>query len=190
MTNPPLAYSTSNVNRSFQSFDVSTNGSPVSQIQLLQCSLRDASSNIRNLQSPIISTDSPSHSQNHLSSTRVAHVNSLQSTSLPLPSQPTLASGYISRAKLFNILDNYVQKSEFPRLLDRYEKLKRKISRDSTAFEDDEYYQSVELLLLLIVLLWLVHDSCCVCFILSFLLYLSLVPLIRRYYCMENVFVS
>ena len=109
---------------------------------------------------------------------------------LPLPSQPTLASGYISRAKLFNILDNYVQKSEFPRLLDRYEKLKRKISRDSTAFEDDEYYQSVELLLLLIVLLWLVHDSCCVCFIVSFLLYLSLVPLIRRYYCMENVFVS
>ena len=132
----------------------------------------------------------PPHSQNYLSSTRVAHVNSLQSTSLPLPSQPTLASGYISRAKLFNILDNYVQKSEFPRLLDRYEKLKRKISRDSTAFEDDEYYQSVEVLLLLIVLLWLVHDSCCVCFIVSFLLYLSLVPLIRRYYCMENVFVS
>ena len=190
MTNPPLAYSTSNVNRSFQSFDVSTNGSPVSQIQLLQCSLRDVSSNIRNLQSPIISTDSPPTlkityqvHELHMS----IHSNQLV---LPLPSQPTLASGYISRAKLFNILDNYVQKSEFPRLLDRYEKLKRKTSRDSTAFEDDEYYQSVELLLLLIVLLWLVHDSCCVCFIVSFLLYLSLVPLIRRYYCMENVFVS
>ena len=41
-------------------------------------------------------------------------------------------------------MDNYVQKSEFQRLQGRYEKLKRKIAQNSTAFEDDEYYQSTE----------------------------------------------
>ena len=41
-------------------------------------------------------------------------------------------------------MDNYVQKSEFQRLQGRYEKLKRKIAQNSTAFEDDEYYQSIE----------------------------------------------
>ena len=37
------------------------------------------------------------------------------------------------------------------------------------------------LVLLLTVLSWLVHDSCCVCFIVSFCLSLPLVPLIRRF---------
>ena len=41
-------------------------------------------------------------------------------------------------------MDNYVQKSEFQRLQGRYEKLKRKIEQNSTAFEDNEYYQSIE----------------------------------------------
>ena len=35
--------------------------------------------------------------------------------------------------------------------------------------------------LLLIVILWLIHDSCCVCFIVPFLLSLSLFLLVRRY---------
>ena len=85
----------------------------------------------------------PPRSENQLSSNPIAHVNSLGSTSLPLPNQPTSASAYISRAELFNILDNYVQKSEFQRLQGRYEKLKRKIAQNSTAFEDDEYYQQL-----------------------------------------------
>ena len=71
-------------------------------------------------------------------------MNSLGSNSLPLPNQPTSASAYICRAELFNILDNYVQKSDFQRLQGRYEKLKRNIAQNSTAFEDDEYYQSTE----------------------------------------------
>ena len=143
MSKPPLPASGSNVDRSFQLFSY-LNGSPISQIQLLQSSLQGAVSNVRSFQSPIISTNSPPHSQNQLSSTPIAHVNSLGSTSLPLPNQPTSASAYISRAELFNILDNYVQKSEFQRLQGRYEKLKRKIAQNSTAFEDDEYYQSIE----------------------------------------------
>ena len=36
-------------------------------------------------------------------------------------------------------------------------------------------------LLLLIVLAWVVHDSCCVCFIVSYLLSLCMIPLIRCY---------
>ena len=36
-------------------------------------------------------------------------------------------------------------------------------------------------LLLLIVLAWVVRDSCCVCFIVSYLLSLSMAPLIRCY---------
>ena len=143
LSKPPLPTSGSNVDRSFQLFTDGTNGSPVSQIQLSQPSRQGAVSNVRSFQSPIISTNSPPHSQNQLSSTPIAHVNSLGSTSLPLPNQPTSASAYISRAELFNILDNYVQKSEFQRLQGRYEKLKRKIAQNSTAFEDDEYYQQL-----------------------------------------------
>ena len=62
---------------------------------------------------------------------------------MTLPSQPTSASAYICRAELFNILDNYVQKSEFHRLQGRYDKLKPKIAHNSTALED-KYYQSIE----------------------------------------------
>ena len=40
-----------------------------------------------------------------------------------------------------------------------------------------------------IVLSWLVHDSCCICFFVHFLLSLSLVPLIRCYWCIEIVLV-
>ena len=86
----------------------------------------------------------PPHSQNQLSSTPIAYVNSLGSTSLPLPNQPASASAYVSRAELFNILDNCVQKSEFQRLQGKYEKLKWKTAQNSTAFKDDEYYQSIE----------------------------------------------
>ena len=41
--------------------------------------------------------------------------------------------------------------------------------------------------LLLIGLSWLVHNSCCVCFLVCFLLSLSLAPLIRHYWCIEIV---
>ena len=41
--------------------------------------------------------------------------------------------------------------------------------------------------LLLIVLSWLVHDSSSVCFLVPFLLSLSLVPFIRRCLCVEIV---
>ena len=135
-----LPTSASDVDRSLQSFT----GSPVSQIQLSLSSLPGALSNVRSFQSTIISTDSPPNSQNQLSSTPVVHANSLGSTSLPVPNQPASVSAYISRAELFNILDNYVQKSEFQRLQGRYEKLKRKNAQNSTAFEDDKYYQSIE----------------------------------------------
>ena len=40
-----------------------------------------------------------------------------------------------------------------------------------------------DFVLLLIVLSWLVHDSCCVCFLVRFLFSLSLVPVIRPYWC-------
>ena len=92
LSKPPLPTSGSNVDTSFQLFTDGTNGSPVSQIQLSQSSLQDAVSNVRSLQSPIISTNSPPYSQNQLSSTPIAHFNSLGSTSLPLPNQPTSAS--------------------------------------------------------------------------------------------------
>ena len=88
LSKPSLPTSASDVDRSFQSFT----GSPVSQIQLPQSSLPGAVSNVRSFQSPIISTDSPPDSQNQLSSTPTVHVNSLGSTSLPLPNQPPSAS--------------------------------------------------------------------------------------------------
>ena len=137
LSKPPLPTSGSNVDKSFQLFTDGTNGFPVSQIQLSQSSLQGAVSNVRSFQSPIISTNSPPspRSENQLSSNPIAHVNSLGSTSLPLPNQPISASGYISRTELFNILDIYVKKSEFQRLLGRYEKLKQKIAQNSTAFE-------------------------------------------------------
>ena len=71
----------------------------------------------------------PPHSQNQKSSTPIAHINSLGSTSLPWANQPTSASVCVSRAELFSILDTYVQKSEFQRLQGRYEKRKRKLHK-------------------------------------------------------------
>ena len=43
------------------------------------------------------------------------------------------------------------------------------------------------LVLLLIIISWLVHDSCCVCFLVCFLLSFSLHPLIRHYWCIKIV---
>ena len=48
------------------------------------------------------------------------------------------------------------------------------------------FYCSV-FVLLSIVLSWLVHDNCCVCFVVCFLLSLPVVPLIRHYWCVEIV---
>ena len=49
------------------------------------------------------------------------------------------------------------------------------------------FYLFCSVYVLLIVLSWVVHDSCCVCFLVHFLLSLSLVPLIRHYECVEIV---
>ena len=56
---PPIPKLESNADIIVQLFLVGTNGSPVSHIQLLQPSILGASSNVRSIQSPIISTDSP-----------------------------------------------------------------------------------------------------------------------------------
>ena len=113
LSKPPLPTSGSNVDTSlFHKFSCHSLHFRIQYLMLEVCSHQ------------LLVLIVPPHSQNQLSSTPIAHVNSLGSTSLPLPNQPASASAYVSRAELFNILDNYVQKSEFQRLQGKYEKLK------------------------------------------------------------------